>query len=219
MIRSFRHLAVAAAALAAVSSASADVLNYEFTEFYNNATIYPFNDTKTLDSIASSNARSIATLVLSDISGGVQGKLTFADTNFPGTKLSVDELWLGSSVKGTVAGVSGTALRGSTFYKSGFSQDGDKFNYDIEFKAGTFKEGTTTTFTIKGAGLTTASFAGKEVGLEIAGVGAPYSGFLGLNPNAHFIGSTAVLPEPSTYALMGLGLVGIGFAARKRKAA
>lgn len=220
MIRSFRHLTVAMAALAAASSAFAgDPLSYDFKSFYNNATFWPLDDTKTMDSIANSNASSIATLVMSDINGGVQGKLTFIDTNFPGTKLSVDKLWLQSGTAGTVAGVSGTPLRSGTFYKSGFAAEDGRYNYDIDFKAGAFKEASISTFTIKGAGLSTASFANKKVMLDIAGAGAPYSGFLGLNPNVHFIGTPTVLPEPSTYALMGLGLLGVAGAARRRKTA
>ena len=37
--------------------------------------------------------------------------------------------------------------------------------------------------------------------------------------SAEHFSTIPTIPEPSTYALMGLGLVGIGFAARRRRAA
>jgi hypothetical protein len=52
--------------------------------------------------------------------------------------------------------------------------------------------------------------------LEVAGVGKPYSGFLGLNNVLHFV--PTVLPEPGTYALMGLGLLGMALVRRQPKA-
>jgi hypothetical protein len=211
MIRSFRHVALAVVALTAASgSFAADPKTYVFTQFFDNSTIFNPTDKKSLDSFT--NSQTIAKLVLSDISGGVQGTLSFYDTTFPGTKLSVDELWLGSSVKGTVAG---GGVKSGSFYKNGFYEDGTKFNYDIQFKTG-LTEGKSTTFTIKGAGLDTGDFNGK-IGLEVTGAGKPYSGLFGLDPNVHFIGTP--IPEPSTYALMGLGLAGVAFVARKRKAA
>ncbi len=218
MIRSFRQLAVAAVAVGAVSGAFAAQTTVEFKTFYDTSTILNLTDKKTLN-------YSVATLKLVDIAGGgVKGTLTFNDTDFPaGSKgLAVDELWLASSstVKGAVSASSGTALTG-TYYKSGFYQEGTKYNYDLQYKANTFAEGATSQFTI--SGVTVASFlssatAVKGIGLEITGIGKQYSGLFGLNNAVRFIGTVAV-PEPSTYALMGLGLVGIAFTARKRKAA
>lgn len=217
MIRSFRHMAVAAAALVAASGAFAAVENYEFKTFYNTATLNPFDKT-TL-------GYSVGSLSIEDISGGVQLKLTLNDTLFPnasGKALYADELWLGAGTKGTIAGVSGGSIdtRKTAFYSKGFYQEGTKFNYDIDFKDGTTGEGVTTTFTIKGAGISTSTFgsASQPIMLELANVGKPYTGLLGLNSVVHFIGTPAI-PEPSTYALMGLGLAGIALAARKRKAA
>jgi hypothetical protein len=218
MIRSFRQMAVAAAVMAAASSAFAGIVEYEFKSFYDNSTVLNPTDKQTLDYVTKGSFQSIATLSLTDIAGGVQGTLKFTDTTFPGGKtgLTVDELWLGSSDK-TKGVVAGSGLRSGLFYKNGFSQEGSKYNYDIEFKAGSFKEGLSSTFTIKGAGITASDFNMQNVMLEITGAGKPYTGLLGLNSNVHFIGTA--LPEPSTYVLMGLGLAGIAAVARKRKAA
>jgi hypothetical protein len=220
MIRSFRKMAVAAVVMGAASGAFAAQATVEFKTFYDTSTLFNPKDTKDI-------GVGVATLKLVDnaTGGGVTGTLTFADTALPaGAKgLSIDELWLSSAIKGTVASKSGTALTG-TYYKSGFYQEGGKYNYDIQYKANSFKELQTSQFTISGAtvaslvgGLTADAKTSKGFMLEVANVGKPYSGLLGLNGNLHFIG-TAV-PEPSTYALMGLGLAGIAAVARKRKAA
>jgi PEP-CTERM motif len=207
MIRSFRKMAVAIAAMGVASGAFAAQATVEFKNFYNTATLTP-TDVKQWNA-----------------TGGVTGTLTFNDTNLPAGKsgLSVDELWLASSIKGTVASKSGAALSAS-YYKSGFYMEGQKFNYDINYKSNSFKEGATSQFTITGATvasiaskLTENALTSKGVMLEVAGAGKPYAGLFGLGGNLHFIGT--VVPEPSTYALMALGLVGIGAVARKRKAA
>ncbi len=218
MIRSFRKMAVAVAAIGAVTGAFAAQTTVQFKTFYDTSTLFNTKDTATV--------ANIATLKLVDnAGGGVTGTLTFNDTNFPNSKagLSVSQLWLASSIKGTVKATSGTSLTAS-YYSRGFTQEGEKFNYDINYKANSFKEGQTSQFTITGA--TVASIASRltmdpktsdGVMLEVSGVGGKYSGLLGLNKSVHFIGT--VVPEPSTYALMALGLVGIAAVARKRQAA
>jgi PEP-CTERM motif len=218
MIRSFRKMAVAVAAMGLATGAFAAQSTVQFKTFYDTSTTFNTKDTATV--------ANVATLKLVDnVGGGVTGTLTFNDTNFPAGKtgLTVSQLWLASSIKGSVAAKSGAALSAS-FYKNGFYQEGDKYNYDINYKSNTFKEGQTSQFTISGttvasisARLTTDAKTSEGVMLEVSGVGGKYGGLFGLNKSVHFIGT--VVPEPSTYALMALGLVGIAAVARKRKAA
>jgi hypothetical protein len=214
----------AAAGLAVLSLASsatwAASYTYEFNTFFNTAT-KDATDTKT-------ESFSVASLNISDIAGGVQITLkennnTFAQKNATGTIL--DALWLGGP-KGTLANISGDKVTSSSFSTSSPAKKDAGYTYpwSISFSSflvgGGLNEGDTSVFKITGTGVTAAAFAKAAYVpmIDLTNVGSPYNtSFLGLGGgNVHFIGR--LVPEPSTYALMVLGLVGVAAAARRRQA-
>jgi hypothetical protein len=219
MIKQMRRTALAAgfAALSLASSASWAASNtYEFKTFFDTSTTKDLLDTKTLD-------YSVATLTVADITGGVQLTLSQLTNDFPaksgGTYL--EALWLNSTAKsGVLKSVTGPGLAfGSGYTSVPLVKDaGYKYNYNVDFKSKSFAEGQSATLTILGKGLTASTFNSTPM-LDLGNVNKPYTGFLGLNSDVHFIGKLVpTIPEPSTYALMGLGLVGLALV-RRRKAA
>jgi len=211
-------LAAGFAALSLASTASwAASYTYDFKTFFDTSTVFDLLDTKNF-------TESVASLTISDISGGIQISLTENKNSFSAKTSAgtfIDALYL-SGPKGTLKSVTGTALTSGAGYSSfGITKDaGYRYNWNIDFASNKFAEGTTSVVTILGSGVTAASFAkaGSVPMIDLSGVGKPYNGLLGLNTTVHFIGklSTAAVPEPTTYALMGLGLVGISLVARRR---
>lgn len=87
-----------------------------------------------------------------------------------------------------------------------------------------FAEGTTNT-TLNGLAITTDAFNAISTALDLDTLGvsalkAAAANFGNINSalTVTKLAVTPAVPEPSTYALMGLGLAGIGFAARRRAA-
>jgi hypothetical protein len=81
------------------------------------------------------------------------------------------------------------------------------------------QDGTTLDFHISGTGLTLSSFAADTTGsffvADVAGTGT--TGGVRNTGIIDFTLQTAAVPEPSTWAMMILGFVGVGFMAYRRK--
>lgn len=214
MIRTIRSTLFVAAALVTAMSANAAIYQTEFKTFYDPTTWYNPTDTQVFGS-------SVASLKIEDIAGGAKLTLSFLDTDFPATSkgLYIDQLMLSGTERATISKLSGDTFSGKQYRYGFYTPELDRRNWDVNYTDGAFKEGETSTFTIKGNGVTAASLVAGAPVLELANVGAPYNAPFGLNKTVRFIGVTQTIPEPSTYALMGLGLAGIAFVARKRKAA
>jgi len=231
MTQNLRKIAVAAglAAMAIASSANAAVANldsytYSFKTFYDTSTIANPFDTKTLD-------YSVASLTITNIKSGnlitgVEITLKQNSTLFPAKTTAgtyVDGLWLNGDW-GTVSSKSGPAASGGATFLSLptiFRDGGYIYNGSIGFAGNGITEtgaSSTSVFRITGSGVSAYDFAKSSnvPMIELTNVGGAYNTFLS-GGKVSFIGTLPAIPEPSTYALMGLGLVGIALASRRAR--
>ena len=217
MFKQVRTVAVAAGLAVVASVSSAASYTYDFKTFFDTSTtLNPF-DTKTL-------SYSVAQLKIEDISGGVSLSVKNLNNAFPeGLTLLgpyLDKLWLnGSLLSATGLTVSGSGASGSFSVLPIVKDAGYNYNVAIDFFGLGIIEGGSASVTLKGLGVTAASFAKSSnvPMIELTNVGSPYGNWQ--SNKVHFIGAVQAIPEPSSYVLMGLGLVGIALASRARRSA
>ena len=219
-------VAAALAVLGSVSSSAwADSYTIDFKTFFNTATADNPFDTKTLNF-------SVAKLTISDLAGGngVQLALTHNNHTFAALSASagnfVDALWL-KGPSGALGNLSGASLAaGAGYSATPFIKDvGYAYNWNVDFSGASFAEGQSAVLTLTGAGLTAANLTAiaqsTPIMLSLGNVGGSY-GLASLGNTVNFVGGAPMLvtavPEPATYALMGLGLVGLVWARRRHVA-
>ncbi|TBO29333.1 PEP-CTERM sorting domain-containing protein [Aquabacterium lacunae] len=206
-------VALAMATAAPIASATTETFNYTFQTFFDTSTFLNTTDKKTF-------AVPVASLSIADVSGGVQLTLNHFKTAFPAKTTSgtfIDNLWLDGPNGSIKLKTTNTLLAAGTGYNilfPDFPEPGYGYDWDIDFKAGTFAEGETAVLTILGKGVTARSFTrGTTPMLDISNVGSPYKTLL--SSNVHFLGTPAV-PEPSTYGMLLLGLAGLAAWSRRK---
>ncbi len=168
-----------------------------------------------------------------DVSGGVQLTLT---SNLSGKEFVGNDNGNGNGKKGwyfnfdptlnpknlSFSNIGGTAAKSINKGVNAFKADGDGY-YDIEFSWGAnkFGEGSSVTYLITyPVSISAESFNFlSSPGSEGGGGHGPYlsaAHIQGIGPSGNDSGWIAPVPEPSTFLLLGIGLVSLGLFGRRK---
>ncbi|MDE2401102.1 MAG: PEP-CTERM sorting domain-containing protein [Burkholderiales bacterium] len=223
-ISKLKHIALAVVAVSALSSAHAAnfaaptsallTLSSDITTVLASATFAPLG-TASYNSVTSTLNEAFSSVTLSSSTGsdlvGVTNAADGFSLNYKGTALNITNISYDNATKtlGAVMSVGGVQTYAGAFLTATTVTNSEAFNA----VAGT---GLLTTGNLN---LTDGS-ATALLSAFAAPTSALYVGIVkGVNFGTLAVDVTAPVPEPSTYALMGIGLVGIVLTARKRRQA
>lgn len=164
--------------------------------------------------VATSGGLTMTAAPISGISTG--GSLTVTDLNVDLTNKKIFATIIGANGVGTLTNFELWDIEGTPQYAA----DGTFLSYDAStaIVGPTTISGPGTYVTqLNGLKITTAGFNTfvKALGLKSLGKSA-LQGVDNFGTVTSTITATAAIPEPSTYALMGLGLLGMGLVSRRR---